>query len=77
MMQGWRRETVSFRTVQEAIWGDIDSIGRIVVSFQPYIMDKCKRRFMDEFGRVTYVEDEYMRRKVETKLITKIIDFKV
>ena len=31
----------------------------------------------DEFGRVHYVTDEYMKRRMETKLITKILDFKI
>lgn len=77
MRQGRRRDAVGFETVQEAVQGDADSINRIIAYFQPYIRAKCKRKFRDEFGCVKYVEDEYMRRRLETKLITKILDFKI
>ena len=77
MRQKRRRETVGIETVRDAVRGDADSINRIIAYFQPYISAKCKRKFMDEFGRTKYVEDEYMRRRLETKLITKILDFKI
>lgn len=35
------------------------------------------RKFINEFGVTEFVTDEYMKRRVETKLITKILDFKI
>ena len=52
MRQKRRRETVGIETVQNAVRGDADSINRITAYFQPYISAKCKRKFMDEFGRI-------------------------
>ena len=71
------RKPVDFEIIQAAIQGDADSINQVVSYFQPYINARCKRKFKDEFGNVQYVTDEYMKRRMETKLITKILDFKI
>ncbi|CAK7035974.1 helix-turn-helix domain-containing protein [Tissierella sp.] len=71
------RDLVEFDLIQAAIQGDADSINQIIVYFQPYINARCRRKFKDEFGHEQYVTDEYMKRRLETKLITKILDFKI
>ena len=71
------REPVEFDVIQAAIQGDADSINQVIEYFQPYINARCKRKFKDEFGNEQYVTDEYMKRRLETKLITKILDFKI
>ena len=55
------RELPEFEIIQAAIEGDAEAINQ----------------YKDEFGRVHYVVDEYMKRRMETKLITKILDFKI
>ena len=71
------KEPIEFEVIQAAIQGDADSINQIILYFQPYINSKCKRKFKDEFGTEQYVVDEYMKRRLETKLITKILDFEI
>lgn len=71
------KEPIEFEIIQAAIQGDADSINQIISYFQPYINSKCKRKFKDEFGKEQYVVDEYMKRRLETKLITKILDFEI
>lgn len=71
------RKPVEFDVIQAAIQGDADSINQVIEYFQPYINARCKRKFKDEFGNEQYVTDEYMKRRLETKLITKILDFKI
>ena len=44
------------------------------MTYGPYIESKCRRKLKDEFGGTHYEIDEYMRRRMETKLITKILD---
>lgn len=61
------REPVEFDVIRAAIQGDADSINQIISYFQPYINARCRRKF----------KDEYMKRRLETKLITKILDFKI
>lgn len=71
------REPVEFDVIRAAIQGDADSINQIISYFQPYINARCRRKFKDEFGHEHYMTDEYMKRRLETKLITKILDFKI
>ncbi|MDY3017013.1 MAG: helix-turn-helix domain-containing protein [Blautia sp.] len=71
------REPPEFETIQSAIEGDVEAINQIIIYFQPFIQSECKREYRDEFERVHYVTDEYMRRRLETKLITKILDFRI
>ena len=70
-------EPVAFETVRAAIQGDVDSINQIIAYFQPYINARSRRKFINEFGVTEFVTDEYMKRRVETKLIRKILDFKI
>lgn len=69
--------SVTFEMMQAAIQGDVDSINQVVSYFQPYINARSRRKFINEFGLTEHVTDEYMKRRVETKLITKILDFKI
>lgn len=71
------REPPEFEVIQAAIEGDADAINKIISYYQPFIMDLCKRVYKDEFGRIKYIPDEYMKRRMETKLITKILDFEI
>ena len=71
------REMPEFETIQSAIEGDAEAINQRLSNFQPSIKSECKREYRDEFGRIHYVADEYMKRRMETKLITKILDFEI
>lgn len=71
------RELIEFEVIEKAIGGDVDSINQILFFFQPFINARCKRKVTDEFGQTYYALDEYMKRRLETKLITKILDFKI
>ena len=71
------REMPEFETIEMAIQGDAEAINRIVEYFQPFINSKARRKYKDEDGRIYYLPDTYMKRRMETKLITKILDFKI
>ena len=71
------KEPPGFEAIEAAISGDADSINQVISYFQPFIESKCRRKFKDEFGRIYYEVDEYMKRRMETKLITKILDFEI
>lgn len=72
-----KREPIAFPIIESAIAGDAVAINQIVDYFQPYINSRCRRKFIDDEGRSHYGIDEYMKRRMETKLITKILDFKI
>lgn len=71
------KEPIKFEMIQAAMQGDVDSINHIISYFQPFIHARCTREFINEFGQKQYAVDEYMKRRMETKLITKILDFKI
>ena len=71
------RKMPEFEVIQAAIEGDAEAINQILSYFQPFIKSECRREYKDEFGRIHYVTDEYMKRRMETKLITKILDFEI
>jgi len=77
MQKKKHREPIEFKVIQAAIEGDVDAINQVLFYFQPYINSRCKRKVKDEFGQVHYMVDEYMKRRMETRLITKILDFKI
>ena len=66
-----KKEPVAFEVIEAAIAGDV------VDYFQPYINSRCRRKFIDESGQIKYGIDEYMKRRMETKLITKILSFEI
>lgn len=68
-----KKEPVAFEVIEAAVAGDVVAINQIVDYFQPYINSRCRRKFIDESGQIKYGIDEYMKRRMETKLITKIL----
>lgn len=72
-----KKEPIAFEVIEAATVGDIVAINQIVDYFQPYIISRCRRKFIDESGQVKYGIDEYMKRRMETKLITKILCFEI
>lgn len=72
-----KKEQIAFEVIEAAIRGDAVAINQIIDYFQPYINSRCRRKFIDESGRTRYGIDEYMKRRMETKLITKILGFQI
>lgn len=71
------RKLPEFEVIQAAMEGDAQAINMILDYFSPYIESECKRRVYEEQDKIRYETDEYMRRRLETKLIGKILDFKI
>ena len=67
----------SFYVISSAMDGDKISIDKILVFYDPYISKSCIRPLYDEYGNLHYCVDETLRRRLETKLITKILKFKI
>ena len=77
MKQRKRKEPPEFEVIEAAISGDLEAIHEILLYFHPYIEYKRQRKFIDGFGRVQYVTDEYLKLRLENKLIEKILDFEI
>lgn len=67
----------SFHIIRAASNGDIEAINAVLKHYEGYIASLSVRKLYDEYGQVHYCVDETLRRRLETKLITKILDFKI
>lgn len=64
-------------TIEAAASGNVDAINAVLRHYERYIMVLATRTLYDEVGVPHLCVDEEMRRRLETKLITKILDFDV
>ena len=64
-----------FRIIKAAAGGDVDAINKVLNHYENYIIALSTRRLFDEDGRAFTAVDEELRRKLEIKLITKILQF--
>jgi len=71
-----KKSTLSVPIILKAINGDIDAINAVLKSYEGYIAYLSTRRVYDDHGNVYTAVDEETRRRLETKLITKILQFK-
>lgn len=66
-----------YSTIEAAASGNVDAINAVMKHYERYIAALATRTLYDENGVPYLCVDEEMRRRLETKLITKILDFKV
>jgi len=66
-----------FDTIEAATQGDVTAINAILRHYYGYIAALSTRPLYDDFGQLHMVVDEDIRRRLETKLITRILKFKI
>ena len=66
-----------FAVIEAAASGDVDAINKVLKHYEGYIIALSMRRLFDEDGNARYFVDSEVRRTLETKLITKILQFDV
>ena len=66
-----------FPVIEAASRGDIGAVNAVLEHYEGYITKLSTRRFYDEYGQPHYCVDETLRRRLETKLITKVLSFKI
>ena len=69
-------DLLPFHVIKEASEGNVDAITEVVDHYERYIIKLSIRKMYDEYGQVHYWIDETLRRRLETKLITKVLQFK-
>ena len=69
-------ERIKFPVIVAATLGDIDAVNAVLKRYENYIIRLSTKKLYDESGDVYTVVDEEIRRRLETKLITKILQFK-
>jgi hypothetical protein len=68
---------LSFSVIAAAVRGDVDAINKVLAYYDGYISRLSARPLYDDYGYVAMVVDDGLRRRLETKLITKILKFKI
>jgi hypothetical protein len=66
---------IPFHLIETAVSGDVDAINKVLKHYEGYIIALSTRRLFDEDGNTHYFVDSEVRRTLETKLITKILQF--
>ncbi len=66
-----------FPVIAAATNGDVDAINAVLKHYEKYIASLSVKRVYDEKGKGFLIVDEELRRRLETKLITKILAFKI
>ena len=56
---------------------DIEAVNRIVRHYSGFIASRSMRPMKDEYGNTHMVVDETLRRRMETRLIAKILSFEI
>lgn len=72
-----QKDLVPFHVIKAASEGNVGAINAILQHYHGYITSLSTRRMYDEFGQSHYCVDETLYRRLETKLITKILNFKI
>ena len=65
-----------FSVIVAATSGNIEAINAVLKFYEGYIAVLSTRQYYDDKGNSHWFVDEEMRRRLETKLITRIILFK-
>lgn len=66
-----------YHIIAAAASGDVEAINEVLKHYEGYIAALSTRKLYDECGNPHYCVDETLRRRLETKLITKILAFEV
>ena len=72
-----QRRLLPFATIEAAASGNVEAIQAVLKHYEGYIAKLSIRKFHDEYGNSYYCVDETLRRRLETKLITKVLDFRI
>ena len=68
---------IPFSVIVAATDGDTEAINQIVKHYSGFIAKRSLRPMKDEYGNQHIVVDETLRRRMETRLITKILSFEI
>lgn len=66
-----------FSIIEKAAGGDVEAINAVLKHYEGYIARLSLRELHDDYGNTHLCVDEEMRRRLETKLITKLLTFRV
>lgn len=66
-----------FEIIVKSTKGDVESINEVLNHFSGYIAKMSVRKNYDNFGNVRCVVDEDICKRIENKLVSKILLFRI
>ena len=72
-----QRNLLPFEVIRAASSGNVGAIQVVLKHYEGYIAKLATRKFFDEYRHSYNCVDEALRKRLETKLITKVLDFKI
>lgn len=72
-----KRKLLTLNIILAAAQGDYEAMDKVLRHYEGYILKLSVRRLYDEEGQAHYYVDETLRERLETKLIEKVLSFKI
>ncbi|SQI05405.1 helix-turn-helix domain-containing protein [Clostridium perfringens] len=66
-----------FDVIAKSTKGDVESINAVLNHFSGYIAKMSVRKIYDNFGNVRYIVDDDICKRIENKLVSKILLFRI
>ena len=66
-----------YKVVVKATEGDPEAINQVLEHYQGFIINRSLRPIVDEFGRQRMVIDETLYGRMQSRLLKKILSFKI
>lgn len=70
-------QLLPYETIEAATNGDITAINSVLAHFEGYIATLATRTLYDEHGCPCQYLDPELKRRLETKLIVRVLKFKI
>lgn len=67
------RELLPYSVIEAARAGEADAVDRVLRYYDGYINKLCTRKLYDEYGQPHVRVDEFMKHRLQIKLIHSII----
>ena len=71
------RRRLSYPVIRAAALGDLTAMQKILEHFENHIVRLSTRVMYDEYGHAHYYVDEEFRRRLERKLIAKVLQLQL
>lgn len=68
---------IPYSIIKKATSGNIKAIGEVIKHYEQYINKKALRPVKDDNGNTHLTIDENLKLRMQTKLIKKILNFKI
>lgn len=72
-----RRKLISYDIINVAITNDAEAIYVVLKYYEPYINKLSLVEYYDFYGNKILILDEDIKQMLQTKLFTKILEFKI